>query len=377
MIFWLLSYDELGDCMRKLAIAILMMLFFFPLSVKAVTVSGKSAILMDLNSGRVLYEKNPDEKRLIASITKIMTATLAIESGKLDDIVTVGEEVLKMYGSNIYIELNEKMSLRDLLYGLLLRSGNDAAVVIATYIGGNEEKFVEMMNQKAKEIGMKNTIFRNAHGLDEETQNYSTARDMAILSCYANKLEEYRKISGTQKYVVKGEDKTYLWYNRNKLLTSYKYATGGKTGYTPSAGRTLVTTASRNGLDLTAVTLNDPDEYNSHINLYDYAFDTYENYQIIDKNNFSIDQNFYSDKVYVKESFSYPLTEEEKSSVKVMVQLEKLKKYKNNDQVGIVKITMDDETIKTLPVYVSVKEQKKSFWQKLLEFFHLGMIEIS
>lgn len=358
--------------MKKIIIIIIFLMLLWPKSIYALDVSGKSAILMDMDSGRVLYEKNSDEQRLIASITKIMTATVAIESGRLDEIVTVGEEVLTMYGSNIYIELNEKMSLRDLLYGLLLRSGNDAAIVIATFIGGDEEKFVDMMNTKAKEIGMTNTIFRNSHGLDEVTQNYSTARDMAKLSSYASTLEEYRIISGTKKHVVKGEGKTYLWYNRNKLLTSYEYATGGKTGYTPNAGRTLVTTSSKNGLNLTAVTLNDPNEYVSHTNLYNYGYDTYEKYKIVDKNNFYIDQNFYPDKVYIKESFSYPLTEEEKDKVKVVAKIEKLQNYKNNEQVGSVVVSLSDKSLKDIPIYVSKENKKMGFLDKIFKFLGLG-----
>ena len=154
---------------------------------------------MDLDSGRILYENNPNRKMLIASITKIMTAIVAIENGDLTKEITVGDEVLSMYGTNIYVEVGEKMKLRDLLYGLLLRSGNDASVVIAKAVGGSEEKFVELMNKKAKEIGMKNTIFRNPHGLDEETENYSTAYDMALLSRYAYKNKTYRNIVSTNK----------------------------------------------------------------------------------------------------------------------------------------------------------------------------------
>ena len=160
---------------EKIAVFLFLILCIIPSKVWALSLSCRSCVLMDMDSGRVLYAKDKDNPRLIASITKIMTAILAIENGNLDDTVTVGEEVLKMYGSNIYIELGEKIKLSDLLYGLMLRSGNDAAVVIANYIAGTEEKFVEMMNNKAKEIGMKNTIYNNCHGLDEETENKSTA----------------------------------------------------------------------------------------------------------------------------------------------------------------------------------------------------------
>ena len=218
-------------------VLVMLLLFLIPLNVfgKEDTFdTAKSSIVMDLDSGRVLYENNADEKRLIASITKIMTCIIAIEEGDLDSEVEAGDEILKMYGTSIYLELNEKMKLIDLLYGLMLRSGNDASVVIAKAVAGSEEKFVKMMNDKAKEIGMTNTTFSNPHGLDEETKNYSTARDMAKLSRYAYKNKTYRKIIGTEEYRVQTDSKSYLWYNRMKLLGNYKYCTGGKNGYTPT-----------------------------------------------------------------------------------------------------------------------------------------------
>ena len=364
------SYTFLGEIMKKIILFFfLFVTFFFPSSTLALSLSCRSCVLMDSDSGRVLYEKDANTPRLIASITKIMTAILAIESGRLEETVTVGEEVLTMYGSNIYIELGEKMKLLDMVYGLMLRSGNDAAIVIATFIGGTEEKFVEMMNQKAKEIGMKNTIFQNAHGLDEVTQNKSTAYDMALLSSYASHNETYMKIVGTKKYSVQSDKKSYLWNNRNKLLTSYPYATGGKTGYTPSAGRTLVTNASHNGLHLTAVTLNDGNEYISHKTMYDYGFENYQNYLILDQKKFKIDEAYYPDKVYIKENFTYPLTETEKENVQVLVKLTKLEKYRDGEEVGIVQVKLAGEEIFQEKVYVKVKPKKKNFWQKVWSWF--------
>ena len=334
-----------------------MIIIMFPIQVQGLSVSSRSACLMDSDSGRVLYEKDRDTPRLIASITKIMTAILAIESNRLDEEVTVGEEVLKMYGSNIYIELNEKMTLRDLIYGLMLRSGNDAAIVISVFVGGSEENFVKMMNEKAIEIGMKNTVFNNPHGLDEETQNKSSAYDMALLSSYASQNETYMEIAGTKKYTTQSDKKSYLWNNRNKLLFSYEFCTAGKTGYTPSAGRTLVTNASKSGLNLTVVTLNDGNEYQTHEELYEYAFSHYKNYKILDTKKFKIDDSYYPDKIYIKENFSYPLMEEEKDFIKVEVKLTKLKDYQDGDQVGIVIVKLGDEEIHTQKVYVKVKEK--------------------
>ena len=342
---------------------IILLLFLIPLNVfgKEDTFdTAKSSIVMDLDSGRVLYENNADEERLIASITKIMTCIIAIEEGDLNNEVEAGDEILKMYGTSIYLELNEKMKLIDLLYGLMLRSGNDASVVIAKVVAGSVDEFVKMMNEKAKEIGMTNTTFSNPHGLDEETKNYSTARDMAKLSRYAYKNKTYRKIIGTEEYRVKTDNKSYLWYNRMKLLGDYKYCTGGKNGYTPSAGKTLVTTHKKGDLKITVVTLYDNDEYNNHERLAEYAFDNYSNYDIVDKNDFDlvIDNNKY----YVNESFSYPLTESEKDNVKVLASIDD---SLNNGKVGNINISLNNKTLKKIPLYIKEEKKKENFFTKL------------
>lgn len=353
--------------MKKI-LAILLVLLF-PISSYAFTDTAKSTIVMDMDSGRVLYENNADEPRLVASITKIMTAVVAIENGNLNDMVEVGEEVLSMYGSNIYIEIGEKMALRDLLYGLLLRSGNDAAIAIATYISGNEEEFVKLMNKKAKEIGMKNTTYKNCHGLDENTKNYSTARDMALLSSYANKIKEYRDISGTKKWTAKSNKKTYTWNNRNKLLYSYKNTTGGKTGYTPSAGRTLVTTASKNHLNLTIVTLKDSNEYMTHESLYEYIFNKYTNYIIIEKGKISINKEIYNTDCYIDKSFIYPLKESEKDRIKVIVKLPKKSILSKEKTVGYVNVYLNDKEIYKDSVYRVSNEENSSFLEKVRKLF--------
>lgn len=343
--------------MKKVLVFLIILLI--PFNVFA-SDSSKSSIVMDISSGRVLYENNADQERLIASITKIMTCIIAIEEGNLEKQVTVGDEILKMYGTSIYLEVGEKMKLIDLLYGLMLRSGNDASVVIAKEVAGSVDEFVKLMNKKAKEIGMTNTTFRNPHGLDEETKNYSTARDMAILSSYAYKNKTYRKITSTDTYRVKTDNKSYLWYNRMKLLGDYKYCTGGKNGYTPSAGKTLVTTHEKNGLKITVVSLYDDDEYNNHENLAESIFDSYNNYNIVDKNDFDlvIDNNKY----YVKSSFSYPLTIKEKDNVNVLASIdEDIKQGK----VGNIKISLYNKVLKKIPVYVKEDKKKENFFTKL------------
>lgn len=298
-----------------------------------------------------------------------MTAVLAIENSKEDTIIEVGDEVLSMYGTSIYISAGEKITMKDLLYGLLLRSGNDAAVVIANSISPSEEEFVKLMNKKAKEIGMKNTTFINSHGLDDDTTgNLSTAYDMALLSSYANKYELYREISGTKKYSTKTDLKSYVWYNRNKLLSKYEFATGGKNGYTPKAGRTLVTSATKDELALTTVTLNDDNEYDTHIALYDYVFENYKNYKFIDCNDFEVETDSKKDQIYIKESFSYPMSKEEYENSKVVLTMDTYKKHKDKDKIGVVKVMLYDEVLYSEDVYIKTKENL-SFFERVANWF--------
>ena len=343
--------------MKKMLLFVI--LFLIPLNVFS-SDTARSSIVMDLDSGRVLYENNADERRLIASITKIMTCIVALENGNLEKQIKVSDEVLKMYGTSIYLEVGEKMKLIDLLYGLMLRSGNDASVVIAKAVAGSEDAFVKMMNDKAKEIGMNNTTFSNPHGLDEETKNYSTARDMAKLSRYAYKNKVYRKIIGTDEYRVQTDSKSYLWYNRMKLLGNYKYCTGGKNGYTPSAGKTLVTTHKKSDLNITVVSLDDGDEYNNHEDLAEDTFDSYTNYNIVDKNNFDliIDDNEY----YINKSFTYPLTDEEKDNVKVLASIDE---EMNNGKVGNLTVSLNNEILKKIPIYIKEDEKKENFFTRI------------
>jgi serine-type D-Ala-D-Ala carboxypeptidase (penicillin-binding protein 5/6) len=237
-------------------------------------VSANNAVLMEFESGRVLYNKQAHEKRSIASITKIMTAIVAIEYGNLDDIVTVSERATRAEGSSIYLKPGDKVKLEDLIYGLMLRSGNDSAVAIAEHVGGSVEGFAQLMNEKAQWIGMENSQFMNPHGLEAEG-HYSTAYDMALLMRYAMHNETFAKISGTVSH--KAETENYPWRNKNKLLTKYyKYCIGGKTGFTRKAGRTLVTSAKKDDMKLIVVTLNASNDWKDHTNLFEWGFQSYD-----------------------------------------------------------------------------------------------------
>ena len=328
--------------------------------------ASSSIAVMDINSGRILYQNNMNEKKLIASTTKIMTCILILEKGSLNDIVTVGEEVLPMYGTNIYIEVGERISVKDLLYGLMLRSGNDAAIVLATYLCGDEQKFVKMMNEKAVELGMKNTIFENCHGLDENTKNYSTAYDMTLLSKYAYKNRNYRKIINTSKYISVSSLKTYSWYNRMRLLSEYKYCVGGKNGYTPKAGKTLVSVSKKDNLTLTIVSLDDNDIYINHRKIYNQMYNNYKNYLIVDRKTFNIHDES-EDKYYLKKSFSYPLSKGEIKNIRTVVSI---KPEQKNEIVGSVKIYLDNDLIGNLNIYKKTKKKKRlSFLNKIANYF--------
>ena len=242
----------------------------FPCHANAVGTSATAAILMDADSGRVLYEHQADRKMLIASTTKIMTALVALREGNLSDMVTVSREAAYTEGSSMYLKEGEQLSLETLLYGLMLCSGNDAAVAVAQHVGGSVEAFVERMNETARELGMTGTSFANPNGLDHE-KHYSTARDMAVLACAAMENETLLRIVSTKSVTVGGRTMT----NHNKLLSWQEGCLGLKTGYTKAAGRTLVTCAERNGQRLVAVTLQDGNDWADHQALFEHGFSAY------------------------------------------------------------------------------------------------------
>ncbi|RSK29352.1 D-alanyl-D-alanine carboxypeptidase [Bacillus sp. HMF5848] len=361
--------------MLLVTFACLLILTTFPLHTQAsYSVSARSAVTIDQETGRILYEKDAHTPRRIASITKIMTAILAIESGQLEEMAIASRRAVYTEGSSIYLEQGQKLKLKDLVYGLMLRSGNDAAVAIAEHVGGSLEGFVFLMNQKATELGMVNTEFANPHGLDDHENHYSSAYDMAILTRYAMQNETYRKIAGTKIY--RAETWNYAWKNKNRLLTEkYEYCNGGKTGYTKRAGRTLVSTASKDGHDLIAVTIDAPDDWNDHIRMYENSFHNFDLVLIQEKGTLKkIENDFYKDKLFVTRDFIYPLTEDEKSKVEISIELmdPATKGWKTAKDVpsivGAFKITLDEESIGELPIYFDNGEVEKPS-QSIFDYF--------
>lgn len=254
--------------------AMLAAILVFPCS----AVSAKHAMLMDAQSGRVLYEKNADQQSLIASTTKIMTALVVCEQCNVLDRFRIPKEAVGIEGSSIYLKEGEVLTVQELLYGLMLHSGNDAAVALAIYCGGTVEGFAEMMNDKAHRLGMDNTHFVNPNGLDTPG-HYSTARDMAVLSAYAMENPIFAKTVSAKTVNISGRSLR----NHNKLLWQVDGADGVKTGYTKAAGRILVSSATRQGRRLIAVTMNDPNDWLDHKNLLENGFSDYQVRKIVNK----------------------------------------------------------------------------------------------
>ena len=230
-------------------------------------VSAKSAALLDGTTGEFLYEKNGDQRALIASTTKIMTGLLVCEAGDLDRTVTVPETAAGTEGSSMYLKSGETLTRRELLYGMMLHSGNDAALTLAISVSGSEAAFVRQMNRRACALNLTQTHFANPHGLDSG-ENYSTALDLARLAQAALQNEQFRAVVSTKTITCAGRTLT----NHNKLLWRYDGCIGVKTGYTRHAGRILVSAAERGGRMLIAVTISDPDDWRDHVSLLDYGF---------------------------------------------------------------------------------------------------------
>ncbi|MBH5318003.1 D-alanyl-D-alanine carboxypeptidase [Paenibacillus sp. GSMTC-2017] len=316
----------------------------------AIGTNARAAALIDVESGRLLYSNNGDTPMRIASLTKIMTAIVAIEHGNLSDTVKTSKRAVGKEGSSIYLQLDEQMNLKDMLFGLMLRSGNDAATAIAEHVGGSEEGFVHLMNEKAIQIGLTNSHFMNPHGLDEDN-HYSSANDLAKLSAYALKNEAFAEIVSTkEKRAPNPHDPwDYRWTNKNKMLNMYEGADGVKTGYTKKSFRCLVSSATRNGQKLAAVTINDGDDWADHRNMLDWGYKHFPLKTVVERGN---DISGYP--LAVGQSFNYPLESEEVGGVEsklVLIDSTSMQ-YALGDR-GYLQFYLNNKLIGSVPVYDS------------------------
>ena len=330
------------DCVSKLPKA----------SIDAST-SASSSIVMDANSGRVFYSKNEDEKRAMASTTKIVTAITVIDNcPDLDKKVTIDSRAVGVEGTSIYLREGEVLSVRELLYGLMLRSGNDSAVALANYVGGSIEKFSALMNKTAKKVGASNSNFANPHGLDDEN-HYTTARDLAKITAYALENKDFAQIVATKNIKIPSKEEGYRFLaNKNRLLNSLYGCIGVKTGYTSDAGRCLVSACERDNLRLVCVVLDCGPMFEDSANLINAVYEKYKSYEILTPYQFITSiplENGETNtiEVYSKMGLSLPLTENEFSSINVVYDLpnQLSAPLQNNQIVGEVKVYFDKDLI--------------------------------
>ena len=313
-------------------------------------ISASAAIVLDTVSGRILYEKNAHSRRAMASTTKIMTAIVAIENGNLDDKVKVSKRAASIGGSVINLQAGEDLSLKELLYGMLIKSGNDAAIAVAEHIGGSVEDFVKTMNKKAKDLGLKDTAFKNPHGLDA-TGHYSTAYELAKITRYALKNPVFSKMAGTQSMHITNRD----LYTTNEMLSIYPGADGVKTGYTGKAGRCLVTSATKEGWRIISVVLNCPSRSaraQSSKDILDFAFSNYKIYNLAKAGEAEGSVNVYRGKenkvsAIIMKDINIPLTLSEKEKLQKTVYLKKTINAPvfKDIEVGEIRFSIDGKLI--------------------------------
>ena len=350
------------------AAALLAAVVLLPVPVRAV--SARSAYVLDGISGRVLYEKEPCRRSLIASTTKIMTALIVCEQCNVLDRMRIPREAVGIEGSSMYLQEGEVLTLQELLYGLMLSSGNDAAVALAIYCGGTVEGFAQLMNDKARNLGLKDTHFENPNGLDSPG-HYSTARDLAVLSAYAMENPVFAKTVSAKSLRV---GQRYLT-NHNKLLWRVEGADGVKTGYTKAAGRILVSSACREGRRIIAVTINDPDDWSDHARLLETGFARFQQQRIITAGqNVGALEVAGSDGQWVQllaqEDFSYALAPEEVPQLVLPGPGFAYAPTVEGADAGVIYVTVEGKAVGKVPVVYGQtieqkKEEEKSFWQRL------------
>ena len=350
-----------------MAAVILAAVLLFPGEVLAI--SAQKAIVVDASTGRVLYEKDADSQSLIASTTKIMTALVVCEQCNVLDRVRIPKEAVGIEGSSMYLREGEVLTVQELLYGLMLHSGNDAAVALAIYCAGTVEGFAQLMNDKARLLGLKDTHFENPNGLDSPG-HYSTARDLAVLSAYAMDNAIFAQTVST-KTVTLG---SRVLRNHNKLLWRIEGAEGIKTGYTRAAGRILVSSVQRQGRRLIAVTINAGDDWNDHEKLMKEGFSDYSVQTIVSK-----DQKLgtvavlggcqeYAD-VRAACDFSFAITSKEQPYVRLSPPGFTYAPVVQNEVAGYAYVCIGDAVVGKLPVIYDVtieqkQPEKKHFWQR-------------
>ncbi len=337
-------------------------------------ISAEAAVILDWNSGRLLYAKNPHLPRPMASTTKIMTALVALEKGALEDTVIISTRAAHTGGYSIWLEEGEKKTLEELLLGLMLRSGNDAAVAIAEHIAGSVEAFAQLMTARARELGARKTVFKNPHGL-HDPEHYTTALDLARIAAHAMGIQEFRRIIATPKALIAwpGQPWDRFLYNQNKLFELYTGAEGIKTGWTTPAGRCFVGAAREGNRRLISVVFNAPQMWEDTTLLLDYGFKEFDYKKVIGKGQHlksaavsrGDDEKV---KVIAGNSFSYPLkdaTEEKKVTYQFVIDEPLKAPLRNKERIGELKICFGQETVGVIDLLAGQEIKKRGWWGRL------------
>ena len=361
---------------------VLAVAFFVPRLHAAPEISAECAVLIDAETGRILYGKNENVRRGMASTTKIMTALVALETVSPEKKVTVAKDAVGVEGSSVYLFEGETITMEALLYALMLGSANDAAAAIAIDIAGSIDAFADMMNARAKGMGLSATHFENPHGLDGET-HYTTAYELALIAREAMKNELFREIVSTEKKTIPLHDGTAsrLLINHNRLLREYDDIIGVKTGFTKKCGRTLVTAAERDGLRLICVTLNDGNDWQDHRALLDHGFSLYEKFDLAEEGAIRFDVPVCG---AVRESISISaatalsvMLPKDCGEITATVCLPRFlyAGVEKGTRVGEVRYYAEGKQIAALPLYADesaeIKRSQKSTIEKLLSFFNI------
>ncbi len=344
---------------------------------EAPILNASHAILIEASTGRVLLEKNAQEKCAMASTTKIMTALVTIENGNLQDVVTVSKHAAATPGSTINLQVGEQITVSDLLYGLMLSSGNDAAVALAEHIAGSEDSFLDMMNQKAVSLGLTNTHFATVHGLDH-AEHYSTAYDMAMLASVCMKNDTFCTIVSTTETHISQRS----LHNTNDLLFTYAGATGIKTGYTGNAGRCLISSAKREGMELISVVLgceSKTTRFSDSRKLLDYGFENYEMTTVLEAGEVMMDMQLIKGKkenvhLLCSDTVVLPMAAWEKSDYEVHMVAQQVQDAPclRGEVVGTLYISHEDTPIASCQLLVGESVERKGFldfWQEVAKAF--------
>lgn len=360
----------------SLIVFILICLTAFVPTTNAYAQKGSSAIVIEESSGRMLYGENIHARLEMASTTKAVTALIVLENVKdVEKIITVHPKSVGVEGSSIYLQKGDRWKIKDLLYGLMLRSGNDSATALAYEVAGSVEKFAELMNKKVADLNLRNTNFTNPHGLHDEN-HYTSAYDLAMLTREAMKYDLFRKICETKSYrYTKNKDEVGVFINKNKMLRKYTGANGVKTGFTKKAGRCLISSAKREGMQLITVVLNHGAMWADSMAMMSQCYENYDMYKLISKEDFfgtvkiknGVKKNTL---VSVKDDVYYPLNLNEYSKIKFVEHFDEIKAPEKPGKIaGNIEIFMGKHLIFKTNVYTIENIKGKGVKSRLEKFF--------